>query len=118
MPASPAPRPRVRTAASSVAAAADAPAASAPADGPRAGAPERILAAAAACAGQQGVAQVSLQTVAGVAGVSKALIHYHFRDRDALLARLADWLSDVVVAGEAAALADAPPTGGLDALRD
>ncbi len=103
MPASPAPRPRVRTVA---------PAAGAPA----AGAPQRILAAAAACAGQQGVAQVSLQTVAGVAGVSKALIHYHFRDRDALLARLADWLSDAVVAGEAAALAHAPPTGGLDAL--
>ncbi len=122
MPASPAPRPRVRTAvpqpstsSSEPPASADA-SADAPADAPRAGAPERILAAAATCAGQQGVAQVSLQTVAGVAGVSKALIHYHFRDRDALLARLADWLSDAVVAGEAAALADAPPTGGLDAL--
>lgn len=82
----------------------------------RGNAPERILAAAAECAGQFGAAQVSLQTVAGVAGVSKALIHYHFRDRDALLAQLADWLTSAVVAGEDAALADADATGGLDAL--
>ena len=83
---------------------------------PRGNAPARILAAAAEAAGQLGAAQVSLQTVAGVAGVSKALIHYHFRDRDALLAQLADWLSDALVAGEDAALADADATGGLDAL--
>ena len=82
----------------------------------RGNAPERILAAAAECAGQQGAAQVSLQTVAGAAGVSKALIHYHFRDRDALLAQLADWLTAVLVAGEDAVLADAAATSGLDAL--
>ncbi len=112
------PRPRVRSARAAPApsAAPDPASAVAPTAAPTAGAPERILAAAASCAGQQGVAQVSLQTVAGVAGVSKALIHYHFRDRDALLARLAESLTDVVVAGEAAALDGAPPTGGLDAL--
>jgi len=82
----------------------------------RGNAPERILAAAAECAGQLGAAQVSLQTVAGAAGVSKALIHYHFRDRDALLAQLADWLSVALVEGEEAALAGADATGGLDAL--
>jgi AcrR family transcriptional regulator len=82
----------------------------------RGNAPERILAAAAECAGLLGAAQVSLQTVAGVAGVSKALIHYHFRDRDALLARLADWLSDALVEGEEEALAAADAAGGLDAL--
>jgi AcrR family transcriptional regulator len=82
----------------------------------RGNAPERILAAAAGCAGQLGAAQVSLQTVAGVAGVSKALIHYHFRDRDALLARLADWLCDALVEGEELALTSADATGGLDAL--
>jgi AcrR family transcriptional regulator len=82
----------------------------------RGNAPERILAAAADCAGQQGAAQVSLQTVAGAAGVSKALIHYHFRDRDALLAQLADWLTGTLVAGEDAALAEASATDGLDAL--
>ncbi len=83
---------------------------------PRGNAPARILAAAAEAAGQLGAAQVSLQTVAGVAGVSKALIHYHFRDRDALLAQLADWLTEALIAGEDAALAGADATGGLDAL--
>jgi AcrR family transcriptional regulator len=82
----------------------------------RGNAPERILAAAAECAGQLGAAQVSLQTVAGAAGVSKALIHYHFRDRDALLARLADWLAGALVEGEELALAEADAAGGLDAL--
>ena len=82
----------------------------------RGNAPERILAAAAECAGQLGAAQVSLQTVAGAAGVSKALIHYHFRDRDALLAQLADWLTVALVTGEDAVLADAAATDGLDAL--
>ena len=113
-------RPRVRSAREAPPAAPAAPVAGAPpADVPPAptvGAPARILAAAAQCAGQQGVAQVSLQTVAGVAGVSKALIHYHFRDRDALLARLADWLTEALVTGEAAALAAAPPPGGGAAL--
>jgi AcrR family transcriptional regulator len=96
------------------------PAGAPPPDAPRprarGNAPERILAAAAECAGQLGAAQVSLQTVAAAAGVSKALIHYHFRDRDALLARLADWLTTALVDGEEAALADAGATGGLDAL--
>jgi AcrR family transcriptional regulator len=82
----------------------------------RGNAPERILAAAAECAGHLGAAQVSLQTVAGAAGVSKALIHYHFRDRDALLARLADWLAGALVEGEELALAEADAAGGLDAL--
>ncbi|HZF68341.1 MAG TPA: helix-turn-helix domain-containing protein [Gemmatirosa sp.] len=78
--------------------------------------PDRILAAAAECAGQLGAAQVSLQAVADAAGVSKALIHYHFRDRDELLARLADWLTVALVEGEALALVDASATTGLDAL--
>jgi AcrR family transcriptional regulator len=78
--------------------------------------PDRILAAAAECAGQLGAAQVSLQAVADAAGVSKALIHYHFRDRDELLARLADWLTVTMVEGEALALVDASATTGLDAL--
>ena len=82
----------------------------------RGNAAERILAAAAECAGALGAAQVSMQAVADAAGVSKALIHYHFRDRDELLARLADWLATELVQGEALALADAEPTNQLDAL--
>jgi AcrR family transcriptional regulator len=82
----------------------------------RGNAADRILAAAAECAGTLGVAQVSMQAVADAAGVSKALIHYHFRDRDELLARLADWLAGALVHGEALALDDTDATSQLDAL--
>ena len=82
----------------------------------RGNAADRILAAAAECAGALGVAQVSMQAVADAAGVSKALIHYHFRDRDELLARLGDWLAGALVQGEALALDDTDATSQLDAL--
>jgi AcrR family transcriptional regulator len=82
----------------------------------RGNAADRILAAAVECAGQLGVAQVSLQAVADAAGVSKALIHYHFRDRDELLARMADWLTAALVQAEEQTLAEAAPADGLDAL--
>ena len=82
----------------------------------RGNAADRILAAAAECAGMLGVAQVSMQAVADAAGVSKALIHYHFRDRDELLARLADWLAGALVHGEGLALVDTDATSQLDAL--
>jgi len=89
-----------------------------PSERPRArgNAAERILASAAECVGQLGAAQVSLQTVADSAGVSKALIHYHFRDRDELLARLVDWMAVQLVQGEELALADVDATNALDAL--
>jgi AcrR family transcriptional regulator len=74
----------------------------------------RILEAAAATVREGGSAAVSLQDVADRAGVSKGLIHYHFHDRDTLLARLADWLADAVVAREAAALAAATPQSAID----
>jgi AcrR family transcriptional regulator len=82
----------------------------------RGNAAERILAAAAECVSALGPAQVSMQAVADGAGVSKALIHYHFRDRDELLARLADWLTVELVQGEEVALDGAAPQGALDAL--
>lgn len=82
----------------------------------RGNAADRILSAAAECAGALGVAQVSMQAVADAAGVSKALIHYHFRDRDELLARLTDWMAGALVHGEALALAETEPTTQLDAL--
>jgi AcrR family transcriptional regulator len=81
----------------------------------RGNAAERILAAAAECVSALGAAQVSMQAVADGAGVSKALIHYHFRDRDELLARLTDWLTVELVRGEEVALDGAAPQEGLDA---
>jgi AcrR family transcriptional regulator len=83
---------------------------------PRGNAAERILAAAAECVPALGAAGVSLQAVADQAGVSKALIHYHFKDRDALLARLVDWLTLDMLEREEAALADARATTALDTL--
>jgi AcrR family transcriptional regulator len=79
-------------------------------------APERILEAAARRIAAAGAAELSLQDVAEAAGVSKALIHYHFTDKAALLARVASWLASEVVAREGAALDGVDPTRALDAL--
>lgn len=64
----------------------------------------RIVQAATDLAVARGVAHVSLQHVAEQAGVSKGLIHYHFHDRETLLARLADSLSMNAVARQESAL--------------
>ena len=45
------------------------------------GAAERILEAAARVLAERGAAGLSMQDVAQEAGVSKGLIHYHYRDR-------------------------------------
>jgi AcrR family transcriptional regulator len=82
---------------------------------PRAAA-ERILEAAARRVRTHGAADTSMQDVAAEAGVSKALIHYHFKNKEALLARLVSWLADEVVSRERSALADAPPAAAVDRL--
>jgi AcrR family transcriptional regulator len=76
----------------------------------------RILEAAAATVRDGGSAAASLRDVADRAGVSKGLIHYHFHDRDTLLARLAEWLVDEIVARESSALAAATPQSAIDRL--
>ena len=77
---------------------------------------ERILAAAARVMAAQGATGLSMADVAAAAGVSKGLIHYHYRDKDALLARLAGWLADAVETRELAALAGIAPGQAVDAL--
>jgi AcrR family transcriptional regulator len=57
----------------------------------------RILEAATEQIADLGAADLALSGVARAAGVSKALIHYHFRDKDSLLSRLVDHLADAVV---------------------
>jgi len=69
-------------------------------------APQRILDAAARRIASQGSATLALSEVAADAGVSKALIHYHFHDKDALLARVADHVVAELVAREQRALAE------------
>lgn len=58
----------------------------------RAEAAPRILEAAATLGAEAGVAALSLQAVAGAAGVSKALVLYHFGGKAQLLTALAERL--------------------------
>jgi AcrR family transcriptional regulator len=57
---------------------------------PKAPATRRILAAARTLLARGGTAEISMGDVAAAAGVSKALVHYHFRDKDSLLTALVD----------------------------
>jgi AcrR family transcriptional regulator len=50
----------------------------------------RILAAARGLVARGGAAEISMGDVAAQAGVSKALVHYHFHDKDSLLETLVD----------------------------
>lgn len=67
-----------------------------PSTPPSAAAPDaatRILLAAARIYVEAGSARFNLQEVAEEAGVSKGLIHYHYHDRDTLLARLVEMIA-------------------------
>lgn len=66
---------------------------------------QRILDAAVRRIVRHGAAALALADVAAEAGVSKALIHYHFTDKDTLLARVIDHLAAGLVERERAALA-------------
>jgi AcrR family transcriptional regulator len=59
---------------------------------------------------------LSVQEVADAAGVSKGLVHYHFRDKDALLARAAVFMTDELIARERNAMAKLSPANGVDTL--
>lgn len=74
----------------------------------------RIVAAAVALGTARGVAALSLQGIAAAAGVSKALVLYHFSEKDRLLAAIAEHLTtrDVAALETAAGAPDA-----LDAWR-
>ena len=78
--------------------------------------PARILESTAARIAAHGAADVALQDVAEAAGVSKALIAYHFHDKTELLARTAEWLGEEVVGREERALDGVGPAHVVDAL--
>jgi AcrR family transcriptional regulator len=61
------------------------------ADGPRRGARERILAAAVSQIAREGIDGVRIARIAMAAGVSTALVHYHFDSREALLAEALEY---------------------------
>jgi AcrR family transcriptional regulator len=85
-------------------------------EAPRPGAEERILRATANRIAASGAVKLAMQDVADDAGVSKGLIHYHFHDKSALLARLVEWLASGLVARERGALTGATPQTVIDAL--
>ena len=78
--------------------------------------PERILYAAATRIVAGGTANLSMQDVADAAGVSKGLIHYHFHDKETLLTRLIEWLTQESIDREAATLALSAPKTAVDDL--
>jgi AcrR family transcriptional regulator len=84
--------------------------------GTRPDATARILSAAATRLAISGATAMTMQEVAEAAGVSKGLIHYHFHDKDTLLARLAVWIAEALVRRERAALAASTPHGAIDDL--
>jgi AcrR family transcriptional regulator len=77
-----------------------------PSGGDESSATRRILEAATRQIASGGAAALALSDVARAAGVSKALIHYHFRDKDTLLARLVEHLAHDLVARERDALTE------------
>jgi len=82
----------------------------APADGAR----ERILAAAVRQIAGEGIDGVRIARIAIEAGVSPALVHYHFATREALLAEALDF--SYALAAEAR-LEHSPPEGATHAQR-
>lgn len=77
---------------------------------------ERILRATAQRIQEGGAAKLSMHDVAGAAGVSKGLIHYHFQDKDTLLVRVVEWLTAELVRREHAALEGRTAQTVIDAL--
>jgi AcrR family transcriptional regulator len=77
---------------------------------------ERILKAAATRLAVSGASMLTMQEIADEAGVSKGLIHYHFHDKDTLLARLVIWMAEGLVRREHAALATSAPYAAIDDL--
>ena len=87
-----------------------------PAPRARAGAAERILRATARTIVERGAVALTMHDVAEEAGVSKGLIHYHFHDKETLLARLAEWMTRNLVERERAALERSVPRHAIDDL--
>jgi len=76
----------------------------------------RIIDAARRRLARDAPGEVSLSDIAAEAGVSKALIHYHFRDRDALIAAVVDDIGDALAERERGALEVERSALAVDAL--
>jgi AcrR family transcriptional regulator len=67
-------------------------------DPPERSARERILQAAVELIAERGIGGARIAQIAKAAGVSTALVHYHFRTRETLLAETLDYAFDVASA--------------------
>ena len=76
----------------------------------------RLLEATAACVRRQGVARTSIQSVAHEAGVSKALVLYHFGKKNLLLASTLEWLAGRTARRESDALSQSDASHVLEDL--
>lgn len=83
---------------------------------PSADARARIVDAGVRCIARDGVAGASMAVIALEAGVSKALLHYHYHDRATLLAEIVERIGVRTVERERAAIDESDGIGGLDAL--
>jgi AcrR family transcriptional regulator len=81
---------------------------------PRLDAAERILRAAVRRIVISGAGALTMHEVAEEAGVSKGLIHYHFHDKETLLARMVEWMARNLVAREREAMARSAPRHAID----
>lgn len=82
---------------------------------PSADARVRIVDAGVRCIAHAGMAGASMAAIAVEAGVSKALLHYHYHDRSRLLAEIAERIGMQTVERERAAIDESGSMGGLDA---
>ena len=76
----------------------------------------RIVSAGVRCVAREGVAGASMAAIALEAGVSKALLHYHYHDRARLLVEIVERISAGTIERERLAVDESDGVGGLDAL--
>lgn len=76
----------------------------------------RIVDAGVRCMAREGVAGASMAAIALEAGVSKALLHYHYHDRARLLVEIVERISAGTIERERLAVDESDGVGGLDAL--
>ena len=88
----------------------------APAPGAGSAARDRIVEAAVRCFVRGGLAGGSMAAIASEGGMSKALLHYHFADRERLLAEVVRQLGGRIVGRERAAMDTARGSDAVDAL--
>jgi AcrR family transcriptional regulator len=86
-----------------------------PAPAPGRSARERILHAACELIAERGIGGARIAQIARAAGVSTALVHYHFRTRETLLAETLDYAFDLAAAHRLRAVGEEP--GGESAAR-